>query len=299
MTSPPPVKPEPWKNSDRPMPRLVPCHCLRFCANCDRLTASRSTGSALASLPSFCPVAVVSPGRSALISRSRTGSMPSCVGDAIHVRFDRKLRLRRAEAAERAVRRRVRHHRAAANAHVIAPIRTGRVDHAARQHHRAQRRVGAAVHDHVDVHRRDAAVARQAGAMPHDRRMPLRRRQQILDAVVDHLHRPVRLARQDRGVAGEHRRVFFLAAKPAAGFGLHDAHAIGRQLQQHHQRLVHVVRALQRSVDGHLAVAGHGDHAVGFDVELLLMTGTILTVDHDIRDSEIRDRSGLCRSRSS
>ena len=28
LTSPPPVKPEPWKNSDRPMPRLVPRHCL-------------------------------------------------------------------------------------------------------------------------------------------------------------------------------------------------------------------------------------------------------------------------------
>ena len=77
LTSPPPVKPEPWKNSDRPMPRLVPFHFLRFCVNRDRFTASRSTGSALASLPSFWPVAVVSPGRSALISRSRTGSMPS------------------------------------------------------------------------------------------------------------------------------------------------------------------------------------------------------------------------------
>ena len=126
------------------------------------------------------------------------------------------------------------------------------MNHAARQHHRAQRRVGAAVHDHVDVHRGEAAVARQAGAMPHDRRMPLGRRQQILDAVVDHLHRPAGLAREDRRVARQHRRVFFLAAKPAAGFGLDDADAIGRQLQQHHQRLVHVVRALQRSVDRHL-----------------------------------------------
>ena len=123
---------------------------------------------------------------------------------------------------------------------------------------------------------------RQPGAMAHDRRMPLRRRQQIFDAVVDHLHRTAGLQRQDRGMAGQHRRVFFLAAEPAAGFGLHDAHAVGRQLQQHDQRLVDVVRALQRSVDGHLAVAGHGDHAVGLDVELFLVAGAVLAFDHDV-----------------
>ena len=33
FTSPPPVNPEPWKNSARPMPRFVPVHFLRFFAN--------------------------------------------------------------------------------------------------------------------------------------------------------------------------------------------------------------------------------------------------------------------------
>ena len=92
-------------------------------------------------------MAVVSPGRSALISRTRTGSSPSAVGNPVHVHFDRELRLRRAEPAERAVGRRVRHRRAAADADVVAAIRTARVDHAARQDHGAQRRVGAAVED--------------------------------------------------------------------------------------------------------------------------------------------------------
>ena len=219
--------------------------------------------------------------------------MPSSSAMPIHVRLDRKLRLRRAEAAERAVGRRVRHHRAAANAHVIAPVGAGGMNHAARQHDSAERRIGAAVHDHVDVHRGDSAVARQSGTMPHDRRMPLRRRQQILDAVVDHLHGPIGLARQDRRVARQDRRVFFLAAEPAAGFRLHDADPIGRQLQQHDQRLVHVVRALQRSVDRHLTVAGDGNDTVGFYVELLLMTGAIFTIDHEIRRSGIRERSAL------
>ena len=194
----------------------------------------------------------------------------------------------------------LRHHRAAADADVIAAIRTRRVNHAARQHHRAQRRVGAAVHDDVDVHRRDAAVSRQAGAMPHDRRMPLGRRQQIFDTVVDHLDRPAGLAREDRRMTRQHRRVFFLAAESAAGFRLHDAHALGRQLQQHDQRLVHVVRALQRSVDGHLAVAGHGDHAVGLDVELLLVAGAIFAFDDRRRlPSKPAHRGRPCRSRSS
>ena len=120
------------------------------------------------------------------------------------------------------------------------------------------------------------------GAMAHDRGMPLGRRQQILDAVVDHLHRTAGLEREDRGVARQHRRVFFLAAEAAAGFRLHHPDAIGRQLQQHDQRLVHVVGTLQRSVDRHLAVAGHRDHAVGLDVELLLMGGAIFAFDHEI-----------------
>ncbi len=44
-------------------------------------------------------------------------------GDAIHVHFDRKLRLRRAEPAKRAVRRRVGHHRPAADPDVVAAVR--------------------------------------------------------------------------------------------------------------------------------------------------------------------------------
>ncbi len=76
LTSPPPVKPEPWKKSASPMPRSLPESSLRRRLKSVRRTASRSTGSALQSLPSFWPVAVVSPVRNALTSRRRTGSMP-------------------------------------------------------------------------------------------------------------------------------------------------------------------------------------------------------------------------------
>ena len=90
------------------------------------------------------------------------------------------------------------------------------------------------------------------------------------------------------------RRILLLAAESAAGFGLHDAHAIGRQTEQHGQRTVHVVRALHRPVDGHAIVFGHGNHAVGLDVELLLMPGPVLAFDDDVgRRKAIGDRLPL------
>ena len=52
-------------------------------------------------------------------------------GDPLHVDFGRKLRLRRAESAKRAVWRRVRHGRTAADADVVAAVGPGRVQHAA------------------------------------------------------------------------------------------------------------------------------------------------------------------------
>ena len=119
----------------------------------------------------------------------------------------RKLRLRRAEAAERAVRRRVRAHRACRGC-ARSGTRYGpdRVDDAARQHDRAERAVRAGIEHDVDVHGDKAAVARDPGAMADDRRMALRRRQHVLDAVVDQLHRRPRLARQQRRVARDVRR---------------------------------------------------------------------------------------------
>ena len=51
-------------------------------------------------------------------------------------------------------------------------------------------------------------------------------------AVVDHLHRPAGLPREQRRVAGDDRRVLFLAAEAAAGLHLDDADALGRQVEQ-------------------------------------------------------------------
>ena len=103
---------------------------------------------------------------------------------------------------------------------------------------------------------------------------------------------------------GNHRRVLFLAAEAAAGFGLHDAHFVVGQTEQHLQRAVHVVRTLHRSVHRYGVVRPrHGDDAVGLDVQLLLMTGSILALDDHIgareafRDVALHDRGVLERRR--
>ena len=57
-------------------------------------------------------------------------------------------------AAETDLIRRLMERVCAADPDVIASIRARRVDHAARQHDRAQRRIRTAVEHHLDVHRR-------------------------------------------------------------------------------------------------------------------------------------------------
>ena len=85
------------------------------------------------------------------------------------------------------------------------------------------------------------------------------------------------------------RRVLLLAAEPAAGLGLDDARADVVEGQGPLHRLVDVVRALQRAVDGQPAVLlGHGDHRVVLDVELLLVPDAVGPLEHDLRLREAR-----------
>ena len=103
-------------------------------------------------------------------------------------------------------------------------------------------------------------------------------------------------------MAGEMRRVFFLAAEAAAGFGLHHPHPVGRQFERDGERAVHVVRTLQRPVNGHPALVRHGDDAIRLDVQLFLMPGSILALDDDggvgeaSLDRALGDREGLERT---
>jgi hypothetical protein len=143
--------------------------------------------------------------------------------DAIHMDFRRELRLRRAEPTEGTVRRCVGHRRSSADADVIAPVGSARVDHAARQHDRAQSRVRTSIEDGVDGDRGEPALASDTSPMSDDCGVPLGGREHVLDTVVDELHRASRLQREQRGVPGNDRRILFLTAKSTARLRLHDS----------------------------------------------------------------------------
>ena len=119
--------------------------------------------------------------------------------------------------------------------------------------------------------------------MAHARRMPLGGRGQIFHAVVDHLDRVAALHGQQPRVRGEHRRVIFLAAECASGLGLNHAHFFVGKIEDRSQRFVHVKRALQRAPHGDAVFrAPLRDHAVVFNVEMLLRAGAVFAFD-DVR----------------
>ena len=207
---------------------------------------------------------------------------PQRLGDALHLHLHRELRLRRAEAAEGAVGRRVREDRAPVDRDVVAAVRTGRVDAAARQHHRTQRDIGTAIEEHVDLHRHQATVARDARPVPHDRGMPLGRGDHVLDAIVDDLHRPTRLEREERRVPRRDRGELLLAAEAAAGLRLDHSGRV-RRAEERLERLERVEGTLDRAMDRDAAILRHRDHPVGLDVDVLLVAGVIRALDHDIR----------------
>ena len=103
-------------------------------------------------------------------------------------------------------------------------------------------------------------------------------------AVVDHPHRLAGLARQERRVQGDHRRVLLLAAEAAARLGL-DHHRLGvGQLQGSLQGAVDVVRALARAVHRDPAIGVRdGDHRLVLDVQLLLVANAVGPLDHQLR----------------
>src|SRR6185503_5601039 len=95
--------------------------------------------------------------------------------------------LRRAKAAERAVRRDVRSYRTGTNANMRAKVWTSSVNRSARQHHRRKRAIGATINDEFDVHGEQFAVSRHGCFVSRSRGMALRRRHHVFRAVVDDL----------------------------------------------------------------------------------------------------------------
>ena len=119
--------------------------------------------------------------------------------------------------------------------------------------------------------------------MASARGMAFGSRGQIFHAVVDHFDWVARLESQQRGVRGQDRWIVLLAAKGAAGLGLNHTHLVLGQIEDRHQRLVHVVRALQRAPHHDAALgAVLGDDSVVFNVKMLLRAGAVFAFD-DVR----------------
>ncbi len=86
---------------------------------------------------------------------------------------------------------------------------------------------------------------------------------------------------------GDDRGVLLLAAEPAAGLRLDDLGLLPGEPEGSLQRLVDVVRALERAVDLDTAVlAGRRDHRVVLDVELLLVADAVRPFEDDVGGGE-------------
>src|SRR6266478_467134 len=204
-------------------------------------------------------------------------------GYAVEVPFQRKDALRRAKSAKSALRRRIGRHRPAANPYVRTVVGPRCVNCAAREHHRRERFIRTAIEREVDLHGQQFAVACNARAVPSARRVTLRRCDHIFRTVIDYFHGLARPPGEQSRVTRDHRWILFLATKTAAGLCLHNTNTLFRQTKQARQRLVNVVRALQRAPNGDaIGSARLRDHPLRLDVELFLSAGFVLARDNEV-----------------
>ena len=262
--------------------------------------------SATGSEPVICwPVGSVSPGASAFSSRSSTGSMPSSAASLSICASRGEARLHGAEAAHRAARRVVRvdrpSTRAARSARAYGPARErGRV----RADGGRARGVRAAVEQdpHADVD--ELAVARRAVLAPDARRVPVHVAGERLLAVVDDLHRAVRVQREQRAV-DLHRQVL-APAERAADAGEVDAHLLERQPEARRDLRAVDVQPLGRDVDVDAALAvGHREARLGAEERLVLDADLVDAADRDVArgvgvavaDHDVRTTFGRASSR--
>ena len=205
-----------------------------------------SRGSAAPS-PSTCPVAVVPPTPSALRRRISHGSMPEPRGEHVHQRLAGDRRLRHAEAAERAGRRRGGVDRRRRAQHVRHRIRSRRMHRHAVGDRRSPARVGAGVEVAVEAERDQSAVRVRRGLGRDARGMALRRRRHALGARVDHAHRPAQQPRCHATSGCTDRSS--LPPKPPPHRGRHDAHLLGRDAEDRREFVAVHVRRLRAGDD--------------------------------------------------
>ena len=103
--------------------------------------------------------------------------------------FEREERLRRAESAERAVRRGIGGDGFGANADTRPVVRAARVNGAARENDGGEGFVGAAIDGEIDLSTENSAVFADSGAEPGAGRMALGGGGHVFHAIVNNLHR--------------------------------------------------------------------------------------------------------------
>src|SRR6058998_3604423 len=101
----------------------------------------------------------------------------------------------------------------------------------------------------------------------------------VLAAVVDQLHRPAALQRQQGRVQGDVGREFFLAAEPATGGRLDHPHSGLVARERVLQRLEDVVETLHRALHHQHVALEIGDHPLSLEVDVLLCAGLVRARD--------------------
>ena len=145
-------------------------------------------------------------------------------------------------------------------------------------------RVRAAVEQDPHAHADELPVAVGAVLGPDLRRVPVHVADERLLAVVDHLHGPARVQREQRAV-DLHREVL-APAERAADAGEVDAHALGLEAEARRDLVAVDVQPLRRDVDVDAALAV-GDREPGLGAEERLVLDPELV---DARDGHVAAR---------
>ncbi|OQA06879.1 MAG: hypothetical protein BWY66_01642 [bacterium ADurb.Bin374] len=202
------------------------------------------------------------------------------VGDLVDEGLARENDLGRAEAAVGAARHLIGRHREGFDENVVADIGPEGVNRSAPEDDRAERREGAAVDVIFYICSDNFSIDVGADLHLDQRWMTFGAGDNIFFALVDEFHGTFEQVRDHRCVTGEDRGEVLLASEAAAGRGLNDAYLVSLAAENIGNCVVDVEGALHRAVDGHRAFdAGHGDHALGFEVGVLLVWGFVLAFE--------------------
>ena len=173
----------------------------------------------------------------------REGLDTEIPGDVIHHHFDRKKGLRSAEPAIGSARNRVCPDCPAPHAKIGDVIDARCRNNPALEDNCRERRIGAGIEDHVNIHCCDPSVP-NGYPVAAQRRMPFRGKCHILPSVIHTAYGLSAFSGGHRNLAAEDRRIIFFASESAAGHILKNVNVIRPASEHTLQRAVDIVDAL-------------------------------------------------------